>query len=521
MAVETIELVLSPKEASNEALWSDHLAHALKVDSQRIREYRLLKRSIDARKAPVRYRLRIEVGVDQTLLATPTPEWSAPQFKQGSDQIIIVGCGPAGMFAALRCLEQGIKPVILERGKDASARRFDLAPILRKGTVLEESNYCFGEGGAGTFSDGKLYTRAKKRGPVADVYRTLVAHGAPKDILVDAHPHIGSNLLPKVVMAMRESVKKAGGEVHFGAKVTKLLTLNGRMYGVQTSDGREFRGKAVILATGHSARDIYHLLHESGIALEAKPFAVGVRIEHPQALIDQVQYHLRQGESRGKELPASRYRLATQIRRRSVHSFCMCPGGFVVPASTQNDEVVVNGMSLSRRDSPFANSGMVVGVEPEDVRNFQGDDVLSGMRFQKFIEQTSKKAGGGGQVAPGQRVTDFLAGRLSKELPETSYFPGLKSNRLDQLLPEQIGGRLAQGLRKFGKMIRGYTGPDALLIGFETRTSSPVRIPRGGDLQHPDVRGFFPCGEGAGYAGGIVSAALDGRRCAEAAMELC
>jgi uncharacterized FAD-dependent dehydrogenase len=300
--------------------------------------------------------------------------------------------------------------------------------------------------------------------------------------------------------------------------VVEFLKSGGRLVGVATEDGREFRGKAVILATGHSARDIYELLNEQKILMEAKPFAVGVRIEHPQPLIDRVQYHLREDEERGRNLPASRYRLATQIKGRSVHSFCMCPGGFVVPAATENDEVVVNGMSLSRRDSPFANSGMVVGVEPEDVRGFGGDDVLAGIRYQKHIEQLAKKAGGGGQVAPGQKVTDFLAGKISKNLPKTSYFPGLNSVKLDEVLPGEIGERLAGGLRKFGRMIRGYTGPDALLIGFETRTSSPVRIPRGDDLQHPEVKGLYPCGEGAGYAGGIVSAALDGRRCAEAAI---
>ena len=324
---------------------------------------------------------------------------------------------------------------------------------------------------AGTYSDGKLYTRAKKRGPVAEIYRTLVAHGAPEKILVEAHPHIGSNLLPKVVMAMRESIIAGGGEVHFGAKVTEVFLVDGKMNGVTTSDGCEFRGDSVILATGHSARDIYELLHEQKILLEAKPFAVGVRIEHPQGFIDQAQYHLKSGEKRDENLPASRYALATTIKGRSVHSFCMCPGGFVVPSATENDEVVVNGMSLSRRDSPFANSGMVVGIEPEDV---PGDDVLRGIRYQKKIEQLAKEAGGGGQVAPAQRVTDFLAGKLSKALPETSYFPGLKSVRRDEILPKHISERLAGGLRKFGKMIRGYTGPDALLIGFETRTSSPV-----------------------------------------------
>lgn len=518
MSIETTEINVSPDEAADESLWAAKIAKALRVPVGRVADYRLLKKSLDARKRPVRYRLRLEVGLDQALPAEPEARWRAPSLPAKAEKIVIVGCGPAGMFAALRCLELGYQPIVLERGKDASARRFDLAPILREGRVIEESNYCFGEGGAGTFSDGKLYTRATKRGPVADVYEALVAHGAPRSILVEAHPHIGSNLLPKVVMAMRESIRQAGGEVHFGAKVSQFLKAEGRLEGVVTVDGREFRGKSVILATGHSARDIYELLHKQEVLLEAKPFAVGVRIEHPQPFIDRVQYHLRDGEERGRNLPASRYRLATQMKGRSVHSFCMCPGGFVVPASTENDEVVVNGMSLSRRDSPFANSGMVVGIEPEDVRGFGGDDVLAGIRYQKYIEQLAKKAGGGGQVAPGQRVTDFLAGRVSKELPKTSYFPGLNSVRLDEILPEEISSRLAAGLRKFGKMIRGYTGPDALLIGFETRTSSPVRIPREKNLQHPDLAGLYPCGEGAGYAGGIVSAALDGRRCAEAAV---
>ena len=515
MSAETIELVLSPTEASNETLWPEKIAKKLRVDLSRIAGYRLLKRSLDARKRPVKFRLRIEVGIDQDLEPIPPLIWSAPQLRAEPQEIIIVGCGPAGMFAALRCLELGHKPILLERGKDASARRFDLGPILKEGRVIEESNYCFGEGGAGTYSDGKLYTRATKRGPVAEVYRTLVAHGAPEKILVEAHPHIGSNLLPKVVMAMRKSIIEAGGEVHFGAKVTEFALHNDVLHGVATADGREFRGGGVILATGHSARDIYELLHRQKVLLEAKPFAVGVRIEHPQPFIDRVQYHLREGEERGRDLPASRYRLATQIKGRSVHSFCMCPGGFVVPASTENDEVVVNGMSLSRRDSPFANSGMVVGVEPEDVK---GKDVLEGLRFQKHIEQLAKKSGGGGQVAPGQRVADFLENKVSKDLPKTSYFPGLNSVRLDQVLPASISTRLAGGLRKFGKMIRGYSGSDALLIGFETRTSSPVRIPRGDDLQHPDIKNLYPCGEGAGYAGGIVSAALDGRRCADAAL---
>lgn len=513
MTIEFADITLLPYEAQDEKNWLKRVSRKLRVKPDRIQGMRIVKRSLDARKNPVKYVLRIEVGIDGPLPPLPKHVWSSPALSDDAGQVIIVGSGPAGMFAALRCLELGLKPIVLERGKDASARRFDLAPLMREGRVIEESNYCFGEGGAGTFSDGKLYTRATKRGPVKDVYETFVAHGAPEKILIEAHPHIGSNLLPKVVMAMRDSVRAAGGEVHFGAKVTEFILENDSMKGVVTADGQEFRGKGVILATGHSARDIYELLHEKKILLEAKPFAIGVRIEHPQPMIDRLQYHLKEDEKRGDYLPASRYRLATQVKGRSVHSFCMCPGGFVVPASTENDEVVVNGMSLSRRDSPFANSGLVVGIEPEDVK---GKDVLEGIRFQKKIEQLAKQAGGGGQVAPAQKVSDFLLGKVSKELPKTSYFPGLNSVRLDQVLPDSISQRLEGGLRKFGKSMNGYTGPDALLIGFETRTSSPVRIPRGDDLQHPEVKGFYPCGEGAGYAGGIVSAALDGRKCAEA-----
>ncbi|MEN8736372.1 MAG: FAD-dependent oxidoreductase, partial [Akkermansiaceae bacterium] len=367
MAIERVEIVLAPEEVPDETLWKKRASRKLRVKPDHIHEIRLLKKSLDARKRPVKFLLRLEVGIGEALPPIPERVWSSPSLHENAEQVIIVGAGPAGLFAALRCLELGLKPIVLERGKDASARRFDLAPIMREGRVIEESNYCFGEGGAGTFSDGKLYTRATKRGPVRDVYETLVAHGAPEKILSDAHPHIGSNLLPKVVMAMRDSVRSAGGEVHFGAKVTDFLLEGNRLRGVATADGNEFIGRGVILATGHSARDIYELLHAKGILMEKKPFAVGVRIEHPQPMIDRVQYHLREDEKRGDHLPASRYRLATQIKKRSVHSFCMCPGGFVVPAATENDEVVVNGMSLSRRDSPFANSGMVVGVEPEDV----------------------------------------------------------------------------------------------------------------------------------------------------------
>lgn len=516
--IETVDIVLALDKSEDDAARRQAAAAKLGVSAARIGGIKLRKHSIDARQREVKVQLRLDVALDAPLPPDETPQWSVPALGTQARPVIIVGCGPAGMFAALRCLENGLKPILLERGKDASARRFDLAPLLREGRVIEESNYCFGEGGAGTFSDGKLYTRATKRGPVAKVYEVLVAHGAPEVILTDAHPHIGSNLLPNVVKAIRHSILQAGGEVHFQTKVVDFLTTGDQIRGVRTATGEEILADSVILATGHSARDIYRLLAEKQILLEAKPFAVGFRIEHSQPFIDRTQYHLARGEERPRLLPAARYRLATKIRDRGVHSFCMCPGGWIVPASTENDEVVVNGMSLSRRDSPFANSGMVSTVEPEDLKPLiKEHGILAGLVFQKELERTAKQAGGGGQVAPGQRVTDYLAGKISATLPATSYFPGIKSAPLHDLLPQWITSRMREGLRLFGRQIHGYISDEALLLGFETRTSSPVRIPRRDDtLEHPQIRGLFPCGEGAGYAGGIVSAAMDGLRIADA-----
>lgn len=516
-----VDIVLPLEQSEDLAAQTKAVAEKLNVPAQRIFELRLCKHSIDARQRTIKVQLRLEVGLDQALPPEETLQPDYPAVTDSARTIVIVGCGPAGLFAALRALELGRRPIILERGKNASARRFDLGPILKEGRVIEDSNYCFGEGGAGTFSDGKLYTRATKRGPVRTIYETLVAHGAPERILVDAHPHIGSNLLPKVVMAMRDSIRNAGGEVHFETKVERFITENQQIRGVTTRDGKSFECDQVILATGHSARDIYETLHAQNIRLEQKPFAVGVRIEHPQPLIDSLQYHSTVGETRHRMLPAASYRLATKIDGRGVHSFCMCPGGFIVPAATENDEVVVNGMSLARRDSPFANSGMVVTVEPEDTEPLQeAHGVLAGIAFQKQLEQAAKTHGGGGQKAPGQRVTDFLAGTASSELPKTSYFPGIIPARIDEILPDWIVSRMRRGLEIFGKQMRGYITEECNLIGFETRTSSPVRVPRDSDsLQHPEIEGLFPCGEGAGFAGGIVSAALDGMRCAEAAAE--
>jgi uncharacterized FAD-dependent dehydrogenase len=513
----TVDVILPLELSEDETAQRKAVGRKLKMHPARIVELRLRKHSLDARKKEIKVQLRFEVGVDEALPPEPEIKIALPRLSHPDKTVIIVGSGPAGMFAALTAIEKGWKPIVLERGKDASARRFDLAPLLREGRVIEDSNYCFGEGGAGTFSDGKLYTRATKRGPVRKVYETFVAHGAPPQILIDAHPHIGSNLLPNVVKAIRQTILDAGGEVRFGAKVTDFLIESGKAKGVVINGDTELPGEAIILATGHSARDIYRLLSDRKILLEQKPFAVGVRIEHPQPLIDSLQYHYERGRERPRLLPAARYGLATKIRGRGVHSFCMCPGGFIVPAATENDEVVVNGMSLSKRDSPFANSGMVVTVEPEDLGDLTGGHgVLAGIAFQKHLEQLAKKAGGGGQVAPAQRVVDFLKRRESKQLPETSYKPGLHSARLDELMPNFITDRMQEGLQQFGRKMEGYLTEEANLIGFETRTSSPVRIPRDPDtLQHPEVAGLFPCGEGAGFAGGIVSAALDGMRCAE------
>ncbi len=520
--IHVVDIILPLEQSEDRAVWIKNAARKLGIQPKSVSDIRLRKHSIDARRTPVRVQLRLELAIGGQLPSEETQERRYPNVGAAPKTVVIVGCGPGGLFAALRAIELGLRPIVLERGKDAIRRRFDLAPILREGRVIEDSNYCFGEGGAGTFSDGKLYTRATKRGPVRAVYETLVSHGAPSRILTDAHPHIGSNLLPNVVRAMRESILAAGGEVHFETRVDGLLrTADGRrLEGVVTRDGQTFRGDAVVLATGHSARDIYRLLQREGIRLEQKPFAVGVRIEHPQPLIDSIQYHYERGSERPRILPAASYRLATKIEDRGVHSFCMCPGGFIVPAATENDEVVVNGMSLARRDSPFANSGMVVTVEPEDTAAYAAEfGVLAGLAFQKRLEQAASRAGGGKQRAPAQRVPDFLAGALSASLPATSYFPGIVSAPLHELMPSFIVWRMQEGLKLFGESMKGYVTEEACLIGFETRTSSPVRIPRHDEtLQHPDLPGLIPCGEGAGFAGGIVSAALDGMRCAEAAL---
>jgi len=511
--ITSLELVVHPVFATDSSAHKLIAAKELGITPERITSLRIKKRSIDARSKEPKFRLQAEIYYDEP---APEAESFTPNYKSlppNAKRIVIIGAGPAGMFAALRLIEHGIKPIILERGKDVQARRYDLAAIQKRGIVNPDSNYCFGEGGAGTYSDGKLYTRATKRGDVGAVLKTLVAHGASSDILIDAHPHIGSNLLPKVVAAMRESIINSGGEIHFDSRVDDLVVKKKKNVGVITQSGDEIIGEAVILATGHSARDIFHLLDRKKILIESKPFAMGVRIEHPQSFVDKTQYHT---NDRGEFLPAASYKLVAQADSRGVFSFCMCPGGFIVPSATAPGELVLNGMSLSRRDSPFANSGVVVAVEQEDLTGYTKHGALAGMMYQADVERAAFMAGGNLQQAPAQRITDFLENKLSTTLPETSYKPGMTSALLGEVLPKAIANRLRDGIKQFGKSMRGYVQEEAVMLGVETRTSSPVRIPRDHEtLQHVEIENFYPCGEGAGYAGGIVSAAMDGVRIAD------
>jgi hypothetical protein len=516
--MRTVELILTPEEAFDESDFRHHLLRKLNVPTDGSVLIHPLKRSIDARGKSVIIRVQCQL-FERNEQGPPRPEPRAFQDVRKSRPVVIVGSGPAGLFAALRLIELGVKPIVLERGADVQTRRRDLAAINKAHLVNPESNYCFGEGGAGTYSDGKLYTRSKKRGDVRRVLETLVEHGAKDEILFDAHPHIGTNKLPMVVTALRKSILDAGGEVYFNSRVTDLIIKNGAITGVVTGAGDHFSGEAVVLATGHSARDIFQLLNDRKIFIEPKSFAIGVRVEHDQNLIDRVQYHCR--IDRGNFLPASSYSLVHQAhvdgKDLGVFSFCMCPGGFIVPAATAPGEIVVNGMSPSRRDSRFANSGIVVSVGESDFRGYDRHGALAGMYFQAALEQAACRAGGGTQRAPAQRLVDFQQGRVSSTLCETSYQPGLESSDLRAILPDNIYRALQQGFRNFGAKMKGYLTNDAQVVGVESRTSSPVKIPRNAEtLEHPQVKRLFPCGEGAGYAGGIVSAAMDGERCAEA-----
>ena len=512
-----IELVLLPEQATDEQIHKQTASRELSIPEQEITFVKILKRSIDARSRQVKIRILVEVYYNE-----PPPEFFSPkvEYQNISDKrsVIIIGAGPTGLFAALRFIELGIKPIILERGKDVQSRRRDLAAINKDHIVNPDSNYCFGEGGAGTYSDGKLYTRSTKRGDVNKILNTLVAHGANENILIDTHPHIGTNKLPKLIATIRESILNAGGEIHFNTRVADVVIKEEKIRSVITQNNDVIESNAVVLATGHSARDIFELLHKKNILIEAKPFALGVRVEHPQSLIDSIQYHC---EKRSEYLPAAAYNMAQQVDNRGVYSFCMCPGGFIVPSATAPGEVVVNGMSPSRRDSKFANSGIVVAVEMEDLKNYQQYGALATLRFQQDMEKMAFVAGGKKQTAPAQRMIDFVNGKLSNDLPETSYQPGTESAPLHELLPKFISNRLQQGFKLFGKKMPGYFTNEAILFGVESRTSSPVRIPRDKEsLQHPQIKNLFPCGEGAGYAGGIVSAAMDGERVAEKCAEL-
>lgn len=520
--IKNIRLQLPPSVAFNDTLLLEHLATELSVPPESISGFFKRKESIDARNPR---QLHVHAQLD-VFLSEPLPPFPYEPIRwnpipTGAPAVIIIGSGPAGLFAALQLIEQGIRPIILERGKDVQSRRRDLAALNRTGTVHPDSNYCFGEGGAGTYSDGKLYTRSSKRGNVQRILQIFHQLGAPDAILYQAHPHIGTNLLPRIITAMREQILEAGGEFHFGQRVTNFITGNGRVQEVITQSGEKWKADAVILATGHSARDIFDLFHRQQWQLEAKPFALGVRIEHPQSLIDSIQYHTPQ---RNTLLPPASYSLVEQVNQRGVFSFCMCPGGIIAPASTSPGELVVNGWSPSKRNNPFANSGLVVQVELKDAVHFFGnknsavDNPLLLLQFQQEVEKKAFLAGGGNLVAPAQRMVDFASGKASTNLPACSYLPGIRSTQLSEVLPDFIAEVLRKACREFGKKMKGYFTNDAVLVATESRTSSPVRIPRDAEkLTHPQLINLYPCGEGAGYAGGIVSAAMDGERVALAA----
>jgi uncharacterized protein len=511
--VKQVQLNLNPAEASDDNLIRKIAGHQVGVAVSDIRDLRIIRRSVDARRQHIRVNLVIEILTGEESIV---PKFSPfnPRNVSGQKEVIIVGAGPAGLFAGLRLVELGLRPVIIERGKDVSSRKRDIARISREHLVDPDSNYCFGEGGAGTFSDGKLYTRTKKRGDNNRVLELLCLHGANENILYEAHPHLGTDKLPGIITRIKKSIIEAGGIFLLEKKVTDLLIKDNSVNGVIISENEKFHSSCVVLATGHSARDIFEICKRRGIGLEIKSFAAGVRVEHPQELIDRIQYH---GNSRGQYLPAASYNLVKQVDGRGVYSFCMCPGGFIIPSATSQEEVVVNGMSPSRRNSPYANSGIVVEIKPEDLKNFSGFNELAGLEFQKTLEHEAWHQGGENQNAPAQRLADFVSGKSSSSLPKSSYFPGITSSPLHEWLPGIIDKRLQEGFRLFGSAMKGFLTNEAVILGVESRTSSPVRIPRNPDtLEHFRIAGLYPSGEGSGYAGGIVSSAVDGIKVAEA-----
>lgn len=501
---EILEITLLPHEVEKpEAIESALLARGKKIGEP----FYVLKESIDARKKPVVIRLRCAIGQH-------SPAVKAPLARniEHAREVYVIGSGPCGLFAAIRLIERGLKPIVIERGKDVRTRRRDLAKLNKEQIVNPESNYCFGEGGAGTYSDGKLYTRSKKRGSVNEILNFLVAFGASPDILVHAHPHIGTNKLPQLITKIREFIVDCGGEVHFDTKLTDIRIEDGKLKSICLNEDQWQACEQMILATGHSARDIFDLLHRRDVLIESKPFALGVRIEHPQAVIDAAQYKCKE---RGEFLPPAAYSLRHQVKGLGVYSFCMCPGGIIAPCATAQEEIVTNGWSPSKRNNPYANSGMVVSITPEAFDPKNTCNPLLALDYQKKIEQLAWKAGGGGQIAPAQRMMDFVAKKVSSDLPKCSYQPGLNSVELREVLPSTVSSRLAEALKVFGKKMRGYGTNEAVLVATESRTSSPVRIPRNELMEHPLVAGLYPGGEGAGYAGGIVSAAIDGMNIAE------
>lgn len=508
-----ITIKVSPKEASSTESIKQIVASQLDIQISEIKAVRIVKRSIDARQRNVFVNLKLIVYIDGS---EPETQFEKIEYKNISEapQAIVVGCGPAGLFAALRLIELGIRPIVVERGKDVRNRKKDIAQISKNNVVNPESNYCFGEGGAGAYSDGKLYTRSKKRGNVDKILRILCQYGASTDILIDAHPHIGTDKLPGIIERMRMQIEESGGEVHFETRMDKLIIKNNSVEGIETNTGKIFAGK-VILATGHSARDVYSMLHEQKIKIEAKGFAIGVRVEHSSHLIDQIQYH--NPEGRGEYLPAAEYNFVVQSAGRGVYSFCMCPGGVIVPIASNEKQVVVNGMSASNRGSKWSNSGIVVEIHPEDLPEYSKYDELCMMKYQEDIEELTWIKGGKTQTAPAQRLVDFVKNKKSNDLPNSSYSAGIVSSALHEWLPEFIRTRLQDAFVQIGKRYKGFLTNDAIIIAIESRTSSPIRITRDKEnLEHIEIKGLYPCGEGAGYAGGIVSAAMDGERCAEA-----